>query len=259
MRRFFHPAPLGSDSVLVLEGTEAKHAARVTRLQTGDRAIVLDGRGSVMTCEAVEVGRHRVVFSVLESVKYPKPKVGVRLCQALIKGKAFDQVLQKSVELGVTEIVPFVSERSVAVVQSGDGDGKLEKWQQTVVEALKQCGAAWMPHIHPPCTFEEAVLKKADNILPLVASLQPLARHLRSVVDEFWERQAGRPEMVSLWIGPEGDFTDAEYQRLMEAGAKPVRLGEHTLRSETAAICGLSLIQHELTAPRPDPLTGPTP
>jgi len=250
MRRFFQSAGPGSDGIIRLEGDEAHHAAQVIRLRAGERAVVLDGRGGVYESEVLSVNRREARLHVERVQRQEPPDCRVRLVPAVTKGKSFERILQKAVELGVAEIVPLLTERVVAQPDPREYADKQAKWQQVAVEAIKQCGAGWLPRIFPPTPLADALPLDQRTELVLVAALHAAAGHLRTTVETFLARHGRLPASISVWIGPEGDFTGEELSLVLRSGARPVTLGRLVLRSETAAIYALSALSHELTVAR---------
>ncbi len=250
MRRFFQSAGPGSDGGIVLDGAEAHHAVQVIRLRVGERAVVLDGRGGEHVCSVVSVTRREVWLQVEQTIQHHPPACRVRLVQAVTKGKSFEVILQKAVELGAAEILPLLSERVVARPAGNEFLDKQAKWQQVTVEAIKQCGATWLPQVLVPASVSDAQRQDDSTELVIVAALNAETVHLRTVFESFIDQHGQIPETISVWIGPEGDFTPEELQSLLQAGAKPVTLGPNVLRSETAALCALSVLAHEITFPR---------
>src|SRR5439155_9463153 len=125
----------------------------------------------------------------------------------------------------------------------------VEKWEASAVEALKQCGSAWLPRVEAPLTTQ-AFLARGDRFdLTFIASLQNEARHPREHFESFRSERERSPESVCVWVGPEGDFTPAEINAVRAAGALPITLAPLVLRSETAAIYCLSIINYELQSP----------
>lgn len=246
MRRFFQSTGPASDGSLVLDEAESRHAAQVLRIGTGDQAIVLDGRGGEHHCTAVNVSRREVRLRVDQSGQHPPPPVRVRLVQALTKGKSFELILQKAVELGVSEIQPLITDRVVARPEPKEFPAKVEKWRQLTIEAIKQCGAVWLPQVREPCPVSAALA--AGKGLQLVADLRAGARHPGEVLGEVAGARRNLGE-VSVWIGPEGDFTGEELAALIGAGVVPITLGDTVLRSETAALYALSMLRYELSRP----------
>lgn len=249
MRRFFQPTGPGSDGSIVLDGDEAHHAAQVIRLRSGERAVVLDGRGGEYHCTVQTISRREVKLHVDEAMRHAPPACRVRLVPAITKGKSFELILQKAVELGAAEVLPLLSEHVVARPEARELSDKQTRWQQVAVEAMKQCGTPWLPGIHLPAGVTEALEWDRPTELKLLAVLDAGARHPRRVLGDFRVRHGRSPESVSIWIGPEGDFTTAELERMIQAGTAPVTLGCRVLRSETAAMYALSVLAYELSAP----------
>ena len=123
---------------------------------------------------------------------------------------------------------------------------KVAKWEATAVEAIKQCGSAWLPRVEAPLTPQAFLARCEEFDLTLIASLQGDARHPREHFDWFRAEKKRPATAVCVWVGPEGDFTPAEINEVRAAGALPITLGPLVLRSETAAIYCLSVIHYEL-------------
>jgi 16S rRNA (uracil1498-N3)-methyltransferase len=245
MRRFYLPPAECLSDHLVLTGSEAHHAADVLRVKEGDEVAVLDGAGGELVCRVETVARKKVQLGVQSRTTAPAPPWRITLVQAIPKGKMLEAIIQKATELGVWRIVPLLSQRVTTHLEGDAIEHKTEKWRQTAVEAIKQCGQRWLPQVDPPTTLP-AWLARGDKFdLTLVASLQDDRRHLRA----YLPSGARRPQAICIWIGPEGDFAAEEMEAIRGAGALPITLGPLVLRSETAALCALSIINHELGAP----------
>lgn len=247
--RFYLPPEQCRGTELVLGGGEAHHALHVLRVQRGDKVTVLDGAGRDLDCEVKAPGRDRLELKVLSKRDISRPPCRVTLLQALPKGKIIEAIIQKATELGVSRVVPLLSERVVTHLEPEERLRKQEKWQEVAVEAIKQCGFAWLPRIETPLTPSEFLARQETFELALVGSLQPGARHPRVFFNEFQFEHGRKPLSVAIWVGPEGDFTLAELHAIQNAGARPITLGALVLRSETAAIYSLSVIKYELEAP----------
>jgi 16S rRNA (uracil1498-N3)-methyltransferase len=139
-----------------------------------------------------------------------------------------------------------LSEHVVSHLDDDDAEKKRDKWQLVAVEAIKQCGAAWLPKIEPPLAMEIFLERREKFDLSLVGSLQKERRHPREVLREFESKQNRLPQNIAVWIGPEGDFTATELAAIQNSGALPVSLGRLVLRVETAAIYCLSFLNYEL-------------
>jgi 16S rRNA (uracil1498-N3)-methyltransferase len=248
MHRFYLPPEQCQGPTLKLEDREAHHGLHVLRLRRGERVAVLDGAGHELLCETRETGRDAIQLEVVQKNFIAPLPYQVTLLQAIPKGKAFETIIQKATELGVHRIVPLLSERTVSHLDEESAESKLEKWRVVVIEASKQCGSAWLPRIDLPVS-PKAFLSRAEKFeLPLIASLQPDSRHPRERFRTFFAERHRLPQTVCIWVGPEGDFSPAEMNAARSAGALPVSLGRLVLRSETAAIYCLSILNYELQA-----------
>ena len=277
----FHLAPNDWSSA-ALTGTEAHHARGVLRLQPGDRVVLFDGQGREATAEITALDSAAVRLHILQEAVTPPLRARITLAQAIPKGKNMDLIVQKSVEIGATEIFPLLSARTVVHLDPGSAAQKRAKWQTVALEAAKQCGQNWLPHIHFPRSPDDFFREIESAISPvgaeagmspanrnergsraaplthssrtplhfdlrLVGSLQPGARHLKNILADYAQTYDGtRPASVLMLIGPEGDFTPAEIALARSHGCTPLTLGPIILRVETAAIYCLSILSYEL-------------
>jgi 16S rRNA (uracil1498-N3)-methyltransferase len=240
MHRFYS----SSLDTLTLDADESHHAISVLRLGIGDALTVFDGRGREVRARITEARREGVRFSVQSRHESPSPAFRLRLGQAVPKGKAMDLILQKTTELGISDIHPILSDRSVVHLDGDQIGSKAVKWSQVALEACKQCGQNRIPTIHPAQGLQHFLeSQRAWQGLKLIASLQPEARPLHLVIGDA--RTAGNFQEVTLLIGPEGDFTPAEIGSLRSAGYLPVSLGPTILRTETAAIFTVGILLYE--------------
>ncbi|HEY1661754.1 MAG TPA: RsmE family RNA methyltransferase [Verrucomicrobiae bacterium] len=243
----FHLAPGDCNgNVLRLTKGEAHHALRVLRLKPGDAAMVLDGAGREFLCVVEAAGQGSVSLRVAGTNSLPAPACSITLLVGIPKGKIIESIIQKSVELGARKIVPLLTERVVTHLDGESAEHKREKWQLTAIEAIKQCGAAWLPEVAAPTTIADYLKRKDFFDLQLVGSLQKERRHPAEIFREFEKGHNRLPRSAAVWVGPEGDFTPGELETIQKAGAQPITLGNLTLRVETAAIYCLSILNHEL-------------
>jgi 16S rRNA (uracil1498-N3)-methyltransferase len=215
-------------------------------VSSGDRVSVLDGVGHEYICEIREGDRREVRLGMVETRTAPPVGCRVTLLQALPKGKLFESIIQKATELGAARIVPLLSERVVVHLGHAEAATKAAKWRQVAIEAIKQCGALWLPEVELPVAPHQFLARAEKPELSLAGSLQANARHPRECFEEFERAHQRRPNSVSIWIGPEGDFTPAELSQLELAGVLPITLGRLVLRAETAAIYCLSMVNYVL-------------
>lgn len=243
MHRFVVGFALGDRESVQLDPSDGHHAAVVLRLKGGDQVFLLDGQGSVAAGRVTVPDRRRFEVAI-EKVEYTPPRpYRLVLAAAILKGKAWDWVLQKAAELETSILVPLVLDRCVVRLES-DGEGlerRCSDWQKTANEAAKQCGSPWITQIQKPQKLTDFLNGKSRWDVGLVASLFPGASEIRDVLGS-----ASNPETVVMVVGPEGDFTPGEFSSAMEAGMVPVTLGRAVLRAETASIVALALAGHEL-------------
>jgi 16S rRNA (uracil1498-N3)-methyltransferase len=249
VHRFYWPPEDAREGRLRLRGREAHHARNVLRIRAGDRLVLLDGAGSEFLCQVSEPSREELRLALLEKRTVAPLPWQITLLQAVPKGKLMEAIIQKATELGVARIVPLRTERVVGHIDGAGSGEKAEKWRQVAVEAIKQCGAAWLPQVEAPLTLQEFLGRNETFELPLVASLQGPCEHPRRYFQEFETRMGRKPRSLCVWVGPEGDFTPSEMHAIKVAGNFPITLGSLVLRTETAALCCLSILNYELQSP----------
>jgi 16S rRNA (uracil1498-N3)-methyltransferase len=248
MHRFYLPPEECQGKSLCLGGSEAHHAQHVLRIRPGETVTVLDGAGGEFLCQVQECQGRNVTLAVAEKRQHTAPASRITLLQAVPKGKLMEAIIQKATELGAWRIVPLLSERVVAQFDEEQRTHKADKWQQVATEAIKQCGCAWLPKVEAPVTPEQFLARNEAFELPLIASLQSGSRHPREYFRAFRDKEGRMPASLSVWIGPEGDWSPAETTAITAHGALPITLGPLVLRVETAATYCLSILNYELQA-----------
>lgn len=248
MHRFYLPPAQCNGEIIHLTDDEAHHATRVLRIEAGEPVVVLDGDGHTMDCVVREVTKRSVTLSVKRKTFSPPLPCQITLLQAIPKAKAMDYIVQKATELGAARIVPILSERVVVQLNEREAADKAEKLQPVAIEAIKQCGSPWVTKIEPPVSLKGFLARGEKFDLPLVASLHEGSQHPREFIRQFREQHQRSPATACVWIGPEGDFSPAEMELLHASGALPITLGRLVLRSDTAAIYSLSVLNYELQA-----------
>jgi 16S rRNA (uracil1498-N3)-methyltransferase len=249
MHRFYLPPAQCRGQKLLLTGFEAHHALHVVRARQRERVVILDGEGQQFSCEVVQPGSDQVELKVLEKTFSPPPPCRITLLQALPKGKLIESIIQKATELGVWRVVPLLAERTVMHLDAEEREQKAQKWHSVAIEAIKQCGSAWLTQVETPLPVREFLQRVEVFELGFVGSFQHHRRHPREYFETFRRAHGRQPSSACVWIGPEGDFTPEELAVIEGAGALPVSLGPLVLRTETAAIYSLSVLNYELTSP----------
>ena len=245
MHRFHIPPGTANGAEATLSPEESHHAIRVLRLGTGDAVTLLDGAGVEARGSLIAADKRAVRVGVRERIVHPPLPCVVTLLQALPKGRLMDTIVEKATELGAARIVPLLTENTVSRPDEEHAASKLEKWRTTALEAVKQCGNPWLPRVEPPVSFADFLRRGERFDLAIVASLHPGTRPMRAVFAEFQARKNRRPASVTVWVGPEGDFTAEEMAALVSNGVQPITLGSLVLRCDTAAVATLALALNE--------------
>lgn len=239
MRRFYWPDISGKH--ITIKGQEAKHISRVLRMQQGDMLILFDGSGTDYSCVITEMDEDGVMVRVGEKKKSNKElPVQITLYQAVIKSDHLDYAVQKCTEAGVHAFVPFLSERCVKRPDAKSAGKLVERENRIALEAAKQCGRSFVPTVGNLVMFKKAVEDiRQKSGFKLVA----YENEERTTIKKVLENQVVNE--ISLFIGPEGGFTEEEIHMLGEAGVVSCSLGKLILRAETAGLAAAAMIGYE--------------
>ena len=246
-RRFYAPPDSISREVALLSREESHHLTRVLRLKPGDEVFVFDGCGREYRCEFLKVEQARakllVVDQLADVVESPH---SVRLGQALAKGEKFDFIVQKATELGVSSIVPLITDHADVKLAEVRSEKKLERWRRISLEALKQCGRRTLVDIEPPIAVGKFLERPARDIDgPTASSVIVFSEKGGLLIADALRGMTSGSRLTAL-IGPEGGWSEDEFSLFAATGVRAVTLGPRTLRTETAAIAAITLIQHTL-------------
>ncbi|HVU36005.1 MAG TPA: 16S rRNA (uracil(1498)-N(3))-methyltransferase [Opitutaceae bacterium] len=245
-RAFCQPAT-AEPTEITLSSDESHHLIVVNRAKLGDTVVAFDGRGHEWICELTGDRRSGAMLKVRFKQAIKPLTYEITLGQALPKGPGMESIVRKATEIGVARIVPLESERTQVHLDEERSDKKTEKWQTAALEAAKQCGNAFLPDVQPVENASAFIENAKGYDLKLIASLQPGAKSLKTVLANFRNANAGRAPRKVVWlVGPEGDFTPAELSLSKSAGFEPITLGPLVLRCETAAVYALSILSYEL-------------
>ncbi len=218
---------------VVISGEECRHLHKVLRKRAGDTVAATDGRGNFFTVQLQEVGDSRAVGEIVGRRRLVgEPLVSLTLAQGIIRSQRMDWLVEKATEMGVRALVPVHTQFS----QGGSSEIKLQRWRRLARAAVKQSGRSVLPEIGEPV---------------LVSALRELLPHpvlfahpgTRLTVQEVLSKRRDSDVLrsVSLLVGPEGGFSDAEVARFLDWGFQQVHLGGRRLRSETAAVTMIAL------------------
>lgn len=237
MPRFFIDGDAVCGDTVVIEGENAHHISYSLRMAVGDEITVCDGNGKEYLCRLSFLDGKKVEARV-ESISDGKGEspVRIRLFQAYPKGDKLELIIQKSVELGVSEIIPFESERCIKRPKGDKIEKQRERMNRIAEEAAKQCGRAILPDVKLPVSFAEMITEAKKSDLSVFCYEDCHATSIR----ELLEKRGNEARTVSLIIGSEGGFSEREAQQIEDAGIFAVTLGNRILRCETAPIFALS-------------------
>lgn len=234
MPRFFVDGP-PEGGVIRLRGEDAHHAGRVLRLRPGESVTLCDGRGTDYECTVETVSGDAVACRVQRSAaSRTEPLQRLVLFMALPKADKMDFIVQKAVELGVSEIVPVLSKNCVSRPERTEK--KVERWRRIAAEAAKQCGRGVLPAVRGVLPLKEAVEQAARCETALLLYENEQQTGLRAAL------AGGVGKTVSLLVGPEGGFTPEEATAAQAAGLTSVSLGPRILRCETAPLAALAAV-----------------
>lgn len=243
MRRFFtEPENIKDNTALIYE--DAGHIKKVLRMNTGDTVIIFDGSGKEYTAKLVDIDSACCKAEILSyEQSKQEPKVKVTVFQGIPKSGKMEGIIQKSVELGVTSVVPVAMDRCVSKLDGGKRETeKLKRWNKVAVEAAKQCGRGILPTVENSVTFKEAIemMKRSELALMPYEMLGHLGvANLKDVLSD------STASNISVIIGPEGGFSDSEAEYAKESGISMVGLGPRILRTETVSSMMLSIIMYD--------------
>lgn len=256
MPRFFIEAIIPDEADQIeIRGTDARHIRAVLRMQPDEALTVCDGARVEFDCRIQSLQGDRVVLKIMDrGLNETEPSFEATLYQGLPKGDKFDLIIQKSVELGISHIVPVACERSIVKISSADVPKKVQRWNRIAQEAAKQCGRGRIPEVSAPLTFAEAIATVRSNgniaFIPYEGERQKtLRRFLESVlppVDGNTDTDSANRPALACFIGPEGGFSSAEITLATDAGIRTVSLGRRILRTETAGLAVLAMIGYHV-------------
>lgn len=237
LTRVYVDAPLAAGTQITLLGNAASHVTRVLRLRIGQALTLFNGLGGEHLGSIDQAHGGEVTVSVGEHAAIERESpFPLTLAQGISRGERMDLVVQKTTELGVSRLVPLLTERSVVRLDAQQADRKFNHWRAVAIAACEQCGRNRLPAVALPTHFRDFLRQSASGSTRLLLSPEASQRI----------EDVPRPERgATVLIGPEGGLSDEEQQDALAAGFIAVRLGPRILRTETAAIAALTLLQRE--------------
>lgn len=266
MHTSYVPPTQFDGDIAMITGDEHHHLRNVRRIRTGEKIRLIDGKGTVYIAKVLDTAIADATQAEILSAEFHTPRLpSLTLFQGVPKHDKMELILQKTTELGVTQIIPMHSERSL----QKPSQQRCERWQRVVVSATKQCKRSWLPELSSPQQFETCLAQVKRFTRSLICCESVTGQHIKTVLRhgegaktgamterylaprEKREGQASnsfnspKPESISIFVGPEGGFAVEEVNAAIENGCIPVTLGQNILRTETAAIAAVAAVAYE--------------
>ncbi|MCC8126678.1 MAG: 16S rRNA (uracil(1498)-N(3))-methyltransferase [Clostridiales bacterium] len=243
MYHFFITTDQIRENCCHIVGQDVNHIGNVLRMKPGERIAVRDGSSVDYLCEIISISPQEVVAKILEAEEN-KTELPARLTlfQALPKGDKMEFVIQKAVELGVSEIVPVATKRCVVKLDGKKAEAKVHRWNSIAQSAAKQSGRGIVPEVTKVMSWKEALDCSSNLDIRLLP--YELAQDMVKTKKIISGIRAGMH--VGIFIGPEGGFERAEAEQAEAAGLLPITLGRRILRTETAGMTVLSILMYQL-------------
>ena len=236
MYTFYVPSIQINEKIATVKGSEQHHLRNVLRLGLGDTIRIVDGKGSVCIGEIYKINAEGTEATILSRNFYERKTPSLTLFQGLPKNDKMEMILQKTTELGISQIVPMSTERSL----QKPSENRCERWHRVVLSATKQCKRAWLPELCEVQEFEGCLNTLQKYALILIFWENGKGRHIKAVL-----REEPEVESIAFLVGPEGGFTKKEVNAAIENGCIPVTIGSNILRTETAAMAGITIAAYE--------------
>ena len=232
--RVYYPFELSIDTYVTLTDDATNHVANVLRAKSGQAVVLFNGDGSEYSAQFFEVTKRKVIVHIDSKISISiESPLSIHLGQGISRGDRMEWVIQKSVELGVTEITPLITERCGVKLSHDRWFKKHEQWQKLAIAACEQCGRNVLPVLHAPSLFSDWVNSSTNQVR--------LTLHPRA--EKAFRHVSIPPAGARLLIGPEGGFSDQEIYKTEQNGFQTIQLGPRVLRTETAAIAAISALQ----------------
>ena len=233
MRRFYAPVESFKDKSVTLDADETRHLRDVLRLRIGDEVSVFDGTGREFRCAVSEIGKKTSILSLIEETPAASSESAFEITVAatILNGEKYDLIIQKAVELGVTQLIPLQSIR--CDVKLKDAVKRLDRWRRIALEATKQCGRAKLMQIAEPLAFNDLIISLKNENTVLFSERDG---------DSFSKIKKGK-KLTAIY-GPKGGWDDSELEAARLKDVKIVTLGGRILRAETASIAITAILQH---------------
>ena len=236
--RFYHSEKLELKHVVELIAQTHIHATKVLRLKVGDQFALFNGDGYDYVAKVIELSKHKTSVEIIDryQVNHESP-LKITLAQGLAAGDKMDWIIQKAVELGIQSIQPLLTERSIVKLDRERADKKLEHWRTVAISACEQTGRSIIPDILSPIH----IVQWPSNQNQIANSLKLILTPAKAQNINHLEKPSSP---VVFMVGPEGGFSEKEMNLALSSSFVPVNFGKRVLRTETASVVALSIMQN---------------
>ena len=243
MQRFFVEQKQVKKPEISITGTDVNHIQRVLRMKRSEELFVSDGENHVYHCVIKDMDEDEVVVEIIKEIKGTTELPSkIYLFQGLPKADKMELIVQKAIELGVHEIIPVDTKRSVVKLDAAKAKKKIERWNMIAKSAAKQAGRDYIPVVKDVMLYADALNYSQEIDVRLIP--YELAEDMHATKGMIEHIQAG--ESIAVFIGPEGGFDKEEIDKALKLQITPITLGKRILRTETAGLAMLSILMYHL-------------
>lgn len=240
MYKFFVDNNSIIDNKVFIYGENANHIINSLRCKIGEKIEISSGDGFDYLCSIEEVLKDKVIAKIIDCFgNESEPNIKITLYQGLPKAEKMELIIQKCVELGIDEIVPINTNRTI-VKLDGKEDKKLKRWNKISEVAAKQSRRGKIPKIQPIINFDKAIKEAFKNNLNIIPYEKETKNNIKSIIKNF------KGKNIGVFIGPEGGFSEKEIELAINNNIMPITLGKRILRTETAGFITTAILLYEL-------------
>ena len=243
MQRFFVTPKQVKKPEIVIIGADVNHIAKVLRMKIGEELFVSDGENNVYHCAVKEMAADEVIVEIVEEIEITTELSSkIYLFQGLPKADKMELIVQKAIELGVHEVIPVITKRSVVKLDAKKAKKKVDRWNVIAQSAAKQAGRGYIPVVKEVLSYEDALAYAKELAVRLIP--YELAEDMHVTKEVISQIEKG--QSIGIFIGPEGGFDKAEIDKALDLQITPITLGKRILRTETAGLAILSILMYHL-------------
>ena len=235
MHTFYIPPKEISGDLTKIDGSEHHHLRNVLRLNSGDNVRIIDGIGNILIAEVSNICNDSTIINIIDHQFQLRKKPEITLFQGIPKNDKMELILQKTTELGLSKVVPMMTERTLQEAN----ENRIERWKKIVISATKQCQTSWLPILSEVHDYEECLKQLHFYDFKIILWENEELNHIKTILQQT--KDIGS---IAVLVGPEGGFEEEEVKFAVDYGCKPVSLGSNILRSETAAIAITAIINY---------------